>query len=329
MTDRPTATRDGFVHEAYFHRSDDELLSVLVPFLRAALEHGDAAVVDVDDRKANLLRSELGGHAEDVQFVGGRWYTNPASAIREYVRCFESIAADDDGRTVRAIGELPPAATNGRWQAWRRYEAIINVAFEELLVWKVCLFDRATIPPEVVTDVLCTHPRLTTPPGPHPHTHTANGLYTDPRDWLMQLPPPPHHEVERTAPLVMLVNAAPHDARAAIAPFTAGLSASDRDGLLIGVSEVVSNAIAHGEPPVTLRAWASHGHVVVTVDDCGSGIDDPFAGLVAPRREIGAGGLGLWITHQLCSDVALMNTSDGFRVRIVAGGTGEVATLSQ
>lgn len=303
-----------FVHEAFLYQSDDEVLSVVVPFLREALEHGDAAVVDVDVRKANLLRRELGRHAEGVEFVDRSLYTNPASAIREYVRCFESLA--DSGRAIRVVGELPPSATNGSWHAWRRYEAAINVAFADLPVWGICLFDGTTLPPGATADVLCTHPRVTTPQAPH----AANELYTDPGDWLTQLPPPPRFDVERTTPLVELVDAAPHDARAAITPLAEGLSASDRDCLLTGVSEIVSNAIAHGEPPVTVRAWASAGSVVVTVDDCGSGIDDPFAGLVAPTRGMGTGGLGLWITHQLCSDVAAMNTPSGFRVRIAAGG---------
>lgn len=310
---------DRFVHAAYLYESDDEVLSFLVPFIREAHEHGDAALVHLDDRKTNLLRGELGPDADDVEFIGGRWHTNPASAIREYARRFESLLAKGDVRAIRSVGELPPTAMNGAaWQAWRRYEAAINVAFSELPVWGVCLFDRATTPPEVVADVLCTHPQLTTPFGPH----TANDIYAHPRDWLIGLPPPPLYEVERTTPHVELVDAVPHDARAAIALLAEGLSARDRDGLLIGVSEVVTNARSHGVPPVTLRGWATDDHVVVTVDDAGPGIDDPFAGLIAQRREAGAGGRGLWMTHQVCADVALMNNSDGFRVRLVAGTLG-------
>ena len=322
------ASIDRLVHEAYLYQSDDELLGVLVPFLREGQERGDAAIVDLDDRKTDLLRSELGPHAADVEFVGGCSYTNPASAIREHVRRFESLVAVGEVRTIREVSELPPTAMNGSWHAWRRYEAAINVAFNDLPIWRICLFDRTTLPRDVVSDVLCTHPRLTTPRG----AHAANELYVQPRQWLMELPLPLQYEVERTAPLVTLVNAAARDARAAIAPLAEVLSAIDRDGLLVGVSEVVSNALAHGEPPVTLRAWASDDEVLVTVDDCGPGIDDPFAGLVVECRDMGAGGRGLWMAHQLCGDVALMNHSDGFRVRLVAGGTGtprDFATASR
>lgn len=314
VTTPSAATRGRFVHEACLYESEDEVLSVIVPFIREAVEHGEAAVVDVDDHKKSLLRSELGPHADHVTFVDRPLYTNPASAIREYVRLFESLVSDG-ALGIRSVGELPVSAANGSWHAWRRYEAAINVAFADLPVWGICLFDRSTFRPGAVADVLCTHPHLATP-GALP---AANDLYTDPSDWLTQLPPPPRYDVEHTDPLVELVNPAPHDARAAVAPLAEGLSTSDQDGLLGGVSELVSNALDHGEPPVTLRAWSTPGSVVVTVDDCGAGIDDPLAGLIAPTREMGTGGLGLWITRQLCNDVAVMNLPDGFRVRLVAG----------
>lgn len=321
VTVRSLATRDRFVHAACLYDSDDEVLSVIVPFLREAGELGEAAVVDVDDHKTNLLRRALGPHAGHVTFVDRPVYTNPASAIREYQRLFESLVADG-ACGIRTVGELPLSATNGSWHAWRRYEAAINVAFADLSVWAICLFDRTTLAPGAVADVLCTHPRLATPGA----LQAVNGLYTDPGDWLTHLAPPPPHDLEHTPPVVELVDAAPHDARAAVAPLAESLSTSDQDGLLGGVSELVSNAITHGEPPVTLRAWSTPGSVVVTVDDCGAGIDDPLAGLMAPTREMGTGGLGLWITRQLCSDVAVMNVPDGFRVRIIAGSNIDAPT---
>jgi anti-sigma regulatory factor (Ser/Thr protein kinase) len=56
--------------------------------------------------------------------------------------------------------------------------------------------------------------------------------------------------------------------------------------------------------------------IVVTVHDSGAGPTDPLAGLrCAPATDRGSG-LGLWLTHQLCDDVALINGSDGFTVRL-------------
>lgn len=66
---------------------------------------------------------------------------------------------------------------------------------------------------------------------------------------------------------------------------------------MIAVSEAVTNATCHGRPPVLLRIWSDRDRIVVTITDQGGGPTDPFAGLLP------AGGLGLWVTHQLCDQV--------------------------
>lgn len=99
---------------------------------------------------------------------------------------------------------------------------------------------------------------------------------------------------------------------------TSDLPAAEVEDLMVSVSEVVTNALRHGRPPVRLRAWSDTDHVVVTCHDTGTGPTDPFAGLLpAPDREIG--GLGLWLTHQLCTHVALHHDDTGFTVRLTAG----------
>jgi anti-sigma regulatory factor (Ser/Thr protein kinase) len=56
---------------------------------------------------------------------------------------------------------------------------------------------------------------------------------------------------------------------------------------------------------------------VVAVTDGGDGPTDPFAGLL-PARNGSGGGLGLWLTHQLCDHVTLGRTGEGFTIRLVA-----------
>jgi anti-sigma regulatory factor (Ser/Thr protein kinase) len=87
---------------------------------------------------------------------------------------------------------------------------------------------------------------------------------------------------------------------------------------VIAVSETVTNAACHGQPPAQLRTWAAHDRIVVTVTDQGSGPGDPFAGLL-PAGHAPAGGLGLWLTHQLCNLVTFDHHSDGFTIRLIAG----------
>ena len=57
---------------------------------------------------------------------------------------------------------------------------------------------------------------------------------------------------------------------------------------------------------------------MATVTDRGDGPPDPFAGLL-PVTDSSSGGLGLWLTHQLCSHVTHDTTDDGFTIRLVGG----------
>ena len=60
----------------------------------------------------------------------------------------------------------------------------------------------------------------------------------------------------------------------------------------------------------------------MTVSDGGSGTTDPYAGLL-PTARAPAGGLGLWLAHQLCDHVHLHSSPDGFTVRLIAGSPYE------
>ncbi|WP_396135249.1 hypothetical protein [Amycolatopsis sp. A133] len=57
--------------------------------------------------------------------------------------------------------------------------------------------------------------------------------------------------------------------------------------------------------------------MVVSVHDAGEGPTDPFAGLLPADRT--TGGRGLWIAHQICSQVTLHRDDTGFTARLVAG----------
>ena len=118
------------------------------------------------------------------------------------------------------------------------------------------------------------------------------------------------------SPDLALTDPAPADGRRAAAALAATTSLDRKtiDGLMIGVSEALANAIRHGRPPVELRAWAAADRVLVVVRDRGSGPSDPYAGYLPRRGEQVDSGLGLWITRQVCSRVTLTQTPEGFAV---------------
>ena len=93
---------------------------------------------------------------------------------------------------------------------------------------------------------------------------------------------------------------------------------SSRSDFVSALSEVAANGVLHGRPPVRVRVWASLGRLVATVTDQGDGLDDPLAGYLPRRgRDPRRAGMGLWLTRQLCHQVEMSRTPEGFAVRLI------------
>ena len=185
----------------------------------------------------------------------------------------------------------------------------------------MCLYDRRITPQDVLDDVERTHPLIATTDG----AHRPNGRYHEPAGFLRSRPPPPPDPIEADPPYVEMIDPVPTACRHAVQYVArrTRLGGDDVDQLVVATSEAVTNAITHGQPPVTVRMWAAAARIVVTVTDRGAGPDDPYVGLVPqPSAANGAGGFGLWIAHQLLP--VAFNRDNGFTVRLTAG-----APLSQ
>jgi anti-sigma regulatory factor (Ser/Thr protein kinase) len=304
----------GYYHEAILYDSDEHLLAVVLPFLLGGVEAGEPTVVGFGERNAELVRRALPTGTAVTFLPGGDVYARPTAAIRAYRKLLGSYVADG-ARQIRIVGELPPAVLGATWDWWARYESAINHAYDDFPLWSMCAYDTRTTPSRVLTDVARTHPRVALPDG----GHVATDGYTEPTSYLaehhLMLPDP----LQWTAPAVELTDPSPAEARDAVRATHRGqLSADDLDDLVVSVSEVASNALRHGVPPVRMRLWSGPDRMVVTVHDRGPGPTDPYAGLL-PAGNGAAGGLGLWISHQSCNHVALHRDADGFTVRLTAG----------
>ncbi|MGY0006648.1 anti-sigma factor RsbA family regulatory protein [Micromonospora sp. I033] len=304
----------GYYHEAILYDSDEHLLAVVLPFLLGGVEAGEPTVVGFGGRNAELVRRALPAGTAVTFLPGGDLYARPTAAIRSYRKLLASYVADG-ARQIRIVGELPPAVLGATWDWWARYESAINHAYDDFPLWSMCAYDVRTAPARVLADVARTHPRVALPDG----SHRPSDSYTEPATFLgehhLMLPDP----VQWTAPTVALTDPSPAEARDAVRAAHRGqLSTDDLDDLVVSVSEVVSNALRHGVPPVRMRLWSGPDRLVVTVRDHGSGPSDPYAGLL-PAGNGAAGGLGLWISHQSCNHVALHRDADGFTVRLTAG----------
>jgi anti-sigma regulatory factor (Ser/Thr protein kinase) len=313
MRTAAAGNRPGHSHEAGFYGSDSDFRALIVPFAEEAIAAGEPVIFGYDDHKAGLLRSWLSSLAT-VTFISDRsLYATPAQAIAAYRRLFERHVAAGAGH-IWIAGDVPHPGNGGRFAGWDRYESAVNTVWDDFPVHSLCLYDTVTAPGYVLDVVERTHPRLGFPTG----EHRISGRYQD-VSAFEGLPAEPD-PLESTPPGVELTGASAAAARRALAQAVDGFvdSAALTD-LLLGVSEAVNNALAHGQPPVTLRIWAAPGRAVVRIHDRGTGPADRLAGLV-PAGSAGSGrGLGLWVMHQLDLETALIHASDGFTVRLRAG----------
>jgi anti-sigma regulatory factor (Ser/Thr protein kinase) len=304
----------GHFHEAGFYSSDAGFRALIVPFAEEGIAAGEPVIIGYDDRKSGLLRSWLTDPSA-VEFISDNsLYATPARAITTYRRLFEFHQAMGAGQ-IRIAGDVPHPGNGGRFEGWDRYECAVNTVWQDFPVWGLCLYDTATAPAAVLDAVERTHPRIISPSGDrHPSGRYQNVLQFQ---GLAAAPDP----LEQSTPLIELTDSWPAEARHALARVGRGrLPEAVVDNLLIGTSEAVTNALLYGDPPATVRIWAAPNRIVVHVHDNGPGPANPLAGLIPPASSAADAELGLWLTHQLDIDVALIYGDDGFTVRL-RGGT--------
>jgi anti-sigma regulatory factor (Ser/Thr protein kinase) len=307
---------DGYFHEAAVYSSDEELLAIVVPFLREGVAAGEPTLVTFAERTTALIRAAIGRDAHHVRFLPGDVpYTRPATAIRMYREMLAEQAARGVGQ-IRVVGGVPHPEPGASRHGWARYEAAANHAYADFPVWGLCAYD--TPPPAVLADIARTHPYIVTADG----GHRVNEAFEDPVAVLAGLltsgPLP-----DEGQPAIDAVAPVPSAARHAVRTLAqeCGLGEDECDDAVMAASETVVNGLLHGLPPVRLRVWPGRKRLVIAVTDAGTGPTDPFAGLL-PATDTTGGGLGLWVTHQICRDVTFHRDPAGFTVRMVVEARG-------
>ncbi|GAA1390494.1 anti-sigma factor RsbA family regulatory protein [Catellatospora chokoriensis] len=306
------ADHRGFFHETAFYASDEEFLSVVVPFLRDGVAAGEPTLAVFASPQARLVRDAMGADCGVTFIAGDAHYQRPATAIKQYREMLAAHVAAGAAQ-IRVAGDVPHPGVGVPWEWWARYEAAVNHAYDDFPMWGLCPYDTRTAPDEVLDFVRRTHAHIATPLG-----HTANHAFQDPFAVLAAGVTPWRDPLEDTPPAIELGGPTTAQARGAALALqaAAGLSAYDLGALLLAISETVTNAVLHGQPPVLLRLWAAPGRIVVTVTDHGPGPADPLVGLV---HGASPGGWGLWLAHQVCAYVSLQRDPDGFTVRLLGG----------
>lgn len=296
----------GYYHESLCYGSDDELVARLVPFLRGGLAAGEPTVVALGERNGGLVRAALSPAEADrlVFHSGDATYERPAAAIRSYGALLGEYTAAGAGQ-IRIVGELPTLALGVLWDWWAKYESVINHAYDEYPLWSLCAYDTRITPAGVLRDVAATH---------------RGHDYVEPTEFLTRQRAADVDPLELTSPAVDLTDPTGAETREALRVLNAVgvVSPTALADLMLAATEIVTNAEVHGVPPVRVRCWAGEDRLVVSVTDRGKGPTDPFAGLL-PAAHAPMGGLGLWLSHQLCDHVVLRPGDGEFAVRLIAG----------
>lgn len=298
-----SAPNAGFVHQALLYGSDREFLDVALPFVADGLNSEQPTLVSVQGRHIENLRAELGGSPEGLTLHPVEdWYETSARTRDKFARW--AAERTQGGSRIRLIGE-PPWALGHEAQVrdWARHESVSNVAFASLPVTLICPYDTRALPEEILSHARDTHPELVDAAGTAP-----SRFYEDPREFCERLDSTVDAQ-HRPPALEMLFDLGDLSAvRRVIGSFAieAGLSGARTEEIVLAVNEIATNAVIHGNPPSTLRAWQPEGEVIVEVTDGGGGIRDALAGQIPPPAD-GLGGRGLWLTRLLCDAVEICN----------------------
>jgi anti-sigma regulatory factor (Ser/Thr protein kinase) len=307
----------GYIHDAFVYSTDEEMVTGAVHFLQEGIDADEAAVVVCSERNAEIVARALGAEDRLALLPQPDVYHRVPDAIIAFQHLIERQLASGAHR-VRVVAEVDFGASEATWSEWARFESVVNMALAEYPLWNVCIYDTRVLPEAVIATAERTHPNVRTGASRSPSSQYVEPLkyLSQPRAWEpfpMQagLPAIDLNELTDLAQLR-------HGLAEALA---AGKLARDGvDDMVIAVSEIATNAIMYGGPPVNVRLWAEDGRAICTVTDHGPGIDNPFAGYVpAHGSDLTRGGMGLWMARRLCDQVDLHKGPDGFTVRLVMG----------
>jgi anti-sigma regulatory factor (Ser/Thr protein kinase) len=310
MSPHTRSPQTRLVHRAMLYADDEAYFEAAIPFLIEGLEAGETVLAVVPATTVARFRRRLGTRADAVEFRdAAHWYSQPTRTIAAY----SSFIDDHPSGRIRALAEPGwKARLPAEIAEWTRYESIVNQAFADVDGSVLCMYDRRTMTPEALDGARCTHPELVDGSGPH-----VNDAFLDPSTVYAEVdrrPLPPVPPGAREMPVDGIDLCA---LRAFVGDHAEdhGITSARLHDLLVATTEVATNAIRHGLPPVTCRTWTDDGDLVVDVTDGGHWQPEGLPGFLPPDPLVRAG-FGLWGVRMLCPLVQLRTGPAGTDIRL-------------
>ncbi|TDD09110.1 sensor histidine kinase [Nonomuraea deserti] len=307
---RPDRARSGdesLRHVAVPYATDEALLSVTVPRVRAALGEGRRVLVITGPANSGLLADALGRDAGRVDHRdASSWYAHPyrtLAALHDYTRDHGTFVIGEpgwEGRSAREVRELI------------RYESVVNAALRArpAILW--CLYDVRKVPADVLDHTQVTHPLLLGPEG-----EAAGARFVNPHDLVLDTDRAPLPEPRGDAKTFGFTARELKRLRRTVGDYAraAGMDGDLTTSLVLSASEIAANSIEHGAGHGTVTMWVEDGELVCEIAEPGGALHDPLPGYIPPEPG-SPRGYGLWISRQLCDLVELRAEGGLLRVRL-------------
>lgn len=296
-------------HVALPYDGDEEFLEAAFPFLSEGLERDETVMAVTCARKTGLLRDEFGARVRYLE--PSLFYEHPTRVVARVLHQMETEAGR--GRRIRLLGE-PVWGERGPWETveWLRLEALVNVALARTDGAIMCPYHLG-LPGPVLDGARRTHPQVARDGAARP-----NPAYLDPAVYSAMcdspLGPAPERSLELSVHSPDL-----RDLRALVTAHARrhGLGGHRLHRLLVAVTEVATNALSHGAPPVRMRLWEEEDALLCEVTDQGHWClaERPGPGWLPPKIT-DSPRLGLWAVRMLSELVQVRTGPEGTRVRI-------------
>ncbi|WP_457205525.1 anti-sigma factor RsbA family regulatory protein [Nocardioides sp. P5_C9_2] len=296
-------------HTSLFYDGAQQYSDEAGGFLLEGLELGHRGLVMAPPRRVDQLRSALGNDADAVTFVEDTIAYAPQWNV--YRVLLDFAAASPGVRSCVVAEQTPSQRVSAELVDYRRLEAAANVVFAAYDMDLLCPYDTGSLPAHLLDIGRHTHAEVRADGGV-----TTNAWYDDPLDALADLatvtgPPSGATTIECVSGADVAGARRLVHARGA----EAGLHPDVVADVALALTEVLTNALLHGEPPTLVHVYDEGATWVCHVHDSGRAPVDPLAGLLPPA-EPSDHGYGLWLARQLCTAVDVGNDRTGTHVRL-------------
>jgi len=291
-------------HLLFLYRGAGEYREQVLAFVAGGLARSEPVFAALPDDLAWRVRADLGAAdwqlaVADMNQLG----RNPA----RITLALTSFAGQHAGRRIRVVTEpLWPGRSDAETAEVLKHEALVGPALAAASADILCPYDASRLSPALIDGVCHRHPEVLE----RGHRRSSSGYQAGPagRPEAALAPPPASAES-------LTYRSELHNVRTLADRYAerAGLPADRRADLVLAVSEIAANSLAHTAGGGTLHIWRSGPEVICQVHD-GGWITDPMAGRRRPAPD--SPGQGLWVVNHVCDLVETRTGPAGTTTRL-------------